>query len=462
MEKFYLASIFGSLLFYLQVSMNYRFSNKYLNLLEEKENFKLFPLAITFSLVCLFSAFYYFTDPSEQAFGYYFLILMFCVVLAKYYYFSSLRIFLGYRFPVDKIYFYLVCVYAVVSVYYFYQYSQVGLSAFFDLTKPETGESFLRKTLIPYAIKQEVKLFFIPNYLFSQIFYFYLIFVAIKKKEMLIAFGVVFTTLSILYTNSYHIFKWSIWMPMNMIADLFEMFRLHSVQKMKLSQKINHYNKKLNFVESKLKDLEESKQIFKHDLNNKFSVANLSLYKAKTLISKNEFENKEDVIHCIDNARTANKQAASFLKETGLISGSEIKQKTYEVLSLFDIENQIDIMELEGSFLETKYDNILTNLVKNALEATKGQSSPWIEVIGKQLNGKYNLKVIDSGIYKDIKEPTKIFENKYTSKTKDEEEHGFGLTSVLKDVKTLKGEIQLIDYHGNTCFDLNFKTAKSS
>lgn len=462
MENLYLASIFGSLLFYIQVSMNYRFSNKYLNLLDKKDNYQLFPLAITFSSVCIFSACYYYSDPSEAQFGYFFLILMFCVVLAKYYYFNSLRIFLNCKLRFDRLYFYLVCFYAIVSLYYLYAYTHVGLEAFFDLAKPEASGNFLRQKLIPFEINRDVKILFIPNYLISQIIYIYLIVVSVKKKEFLIAFGVLFTTVSILYTNSYHIFQWSFWLPLNMVADLFEMFRLHSVQKIKLNQRIDSYNQKLSFVEQKLKDVEESKKIFKHDLNNKFTASNLNLYKAQTLISKDEFESKEKVLDCIENARTANKQAANFLKNSGLITGTKILSKTKEILSLFEIESSIEMMELQGGLAESKYDNILTNLVKNAYEANKQQEHPWVKIIGKQSEHEYQLKVIDSGLFQNISDPDRIFEANFTTKEKNTDEHGYGLTSVLNDIKSLNGSIKLCDFNGHTCFDITFRTAKLS
>lgn len=461
MEVFYLISIFIPLLFYLQVSMNYHFSQKYLSLLEDDENFNLLPLAVSFSCVCLFSALYYFSDVNNDSFGYYFLVLMFSVVLAKFFYFNSLKKFLGFKFPIEKIYLYLVIFYFFVSLYYLYAYSQEGISAFFDINSPELSDNILRKKLIPFDIIKTVKILFIPNYLFSFLMYLYLISVSYHKKEYLICFGVTFTMMSILYTNSYHVFHWTFWMPLNMVADLFEMIRLHQVQKEKIGKRVAIYKNKLNSVESLLSKMEVKKEIVKHDLNNKFSVALLNLFKVKTLLSKSEFENKDKVLSSIENARNATKQAANFLKETGLLSGKEIILKTKQVVDLFEIESTIELDALEGSISETKYDNILTNLIKNAFEANKEKSDCWIKLLGQQVGDHYRLKIIDSGLYSNIINPNELFKNGHTTKN-NKAKHGFGLTSVLNDLESMGGGIKLVNYEGHTCFEVQFKTAKLS
>lgn len=132
---------------------------------------------------------------------------------------------------INPIYKYLAAIYSFMTFYFLYLAMAEGYEAIFDTTKPSSGDAHLRLAMIPLSLKSYVTMIFAPNYLFCQFGFMYFIYRALKRGERTIAFGAAFTMLSILYTNSYQFFHWKYWVPLNAIADLFELIRLNYVQR---------------------------------------------------------------------------------------------------------------------------------------------------------------------------------------------------------------------------------------
>lgn len=458
MEAIYLASITAALFFYTHIALTYAFSVKYLSLLDRSENYHLTPLASSFALVCLMSYLYYFTPVSSAFFPYAFNLVMLSVMVAKCFYFYSLRKLLKAKFPVDKVYVRLAIGYALLSVYFMVDASFNGMETYFDLEKPETSGLILREKLLPFEINSLVKLLFLPNYLLGFAFYVYLAVVALRRGEKLIAFGVCFTIGSILFTNSYHLFKVQYWLPLNIVADLFEMLRLHWAQRENLALKVDAYNKEMSDVNQRLAGLSQQNgefQVFKHDLNNSLQIASFNLYKAKLLLRKAGVSGCEKALECIDRSLSAQQTAGEFGKNQDAQTEASLKDLLEKVCRLSAVELRCE--NLDGALVraaKVKLENALINIVKNAKEANEGQDGFHLRARLKEEEEFVSLMLRDTGAFERIKEPDSLFERGVS--TKGSHGRGLGLYSVREFMREIGGDARLLNDKGNVCFSLRF------
>jgi len=94
--------------------------------------------------------------------------------------------------------------------------------------------------------------------------------------------------------------------------------------------------------------------------------------------------------------------------------------------------------EIIGVFDKDQLGRVVTNLVKNALQATENTPSPKIEVQLTQTDQYINLKVTDNGIGIAQADRDKIFEPKFTTKTSGS---GLGLAMVKNIILSYNGNI---------------------
>jgi hypothetical protein len=455
-ELIYTSVIAIAFLVYIHIAMTYSFSRSHLALLNQQDNLNIFPMAFSCSMVCVLSFCYLKVDRTGPWFGISFIAVMLSVVIAKYYYFNSLFRFLRFDWRIDRWYGKLTLFYIPVSILFLGLYLINGESAFFDLSQPELSGIVLRHKLIPYALNNYVKLVFAPNYLLAMLGYIYLVYVSYKRREFIICFGVVFTIFSILYTNSYHLISIKYWLPLNIVADLFELLRLHNVQKMSLAKSVQNHQVKMEEISQQLQHYELNKtdlSVFKHDLNNDLTISLLNLSKAKMLLKKKQGVDVSDVMHAIEKSMIAQTMASNFIQardnssELGLATTIESIAKVLDIPVRHNIDPD-EKLHMSGF----KFEKVITNLMKNAHEANLDNPDKWIQIIYNKKDHLIEMKIIDSGLYSNIKEPDKLFIQNYS--TKGTHGRGIGLYSVKQTLEQANGHISLLNENGHTCFHI--------
>lgn len=379
-------------------------------------------------------------------------------MVAKVFYFQALRKFLDIKFPLDKIYIWLTFLYSGVSIYFMIRAQSEGMGAYFDLTKPELSGLALRERLLPYGLSKTVKILFLPNYLLGFVFYCYLTIVAIKRREKLIAMGVLMTLASILYTNSYHFFKNEYWIPLNILADVLEMLRLSYVQKNKITSKLIDYNNELESLNEKINQLENSNKrasLFKHDTKNSLYASSLQIYKAKLLLKKQNIPQEKEIVNTLDLALDGQRMAASIIEGVEAHNSVCMDSLLRTICDLHEVAAQFESLgKINTRCSQSEIERIITNLVKNSKEASQGGSSLMIRATLEE-DGQFQvLKISDSGDFNKMANPERVFEKGFS--TKAEKGRGLGLYSVKYFMESIGGDAQLVNDDGRVCFCLKF------
>ncbi|GIZ15599.1 two-component sensor histidine kinase [Capnocytophaga catalasegens] len=117
------------------------------------------------------------------------------------------------------------------------------------------------------------------------------------------------------------------------------------------------------------------------------------------------------------------------------------------------VQNTIDIFDKECVFFQSEVKKIIafvdknqinrvvTNLLKNSLQATSNLAKPYIEVLLRVENKELVLSVRDNGMGISPELQEKIFEPKFTTKSTGS---GLGLAMVKNIVQSYQGRIELI------------------
>lgn len=110
--------------------------------------------------------------------------------------------------------------------------------------------------------------------------------------------------------------------------------------------------------------------------------------------------------------------------------------------------------EIRAKFDRTQLIRVVTNLVKNAIQATKNTESPKILVDVQTIGSDVHIKVSDNGIGITEENKPKIFEPKFTTKTSG---MGLGLAMVKNIMETYNGSINFTSQEGKgTVFTVTF------
>lgn len=434
----------GAAFLYLHFLIDYSWNNKQLHILKKDKNLELIPFSFWGAMVSIFTIACLVTGDNEYLFTTFVVFLLLSVVWARFYYFKSVSKLLESK-RLDKGYKWLTLFYSVITFIFLFYAWRDGYTALFDITKPTSVDSGMRHAMIPYELSNLIKGLFIPNYLFCQVAFLYFIYKGYKRGEKLIVFGATFTMLAILYTNSYQVFQWKYWMPLNVIADLFELFRLNYVQRKNIQEEL---------VELAQKDLQY--RILRHDLGNSIFISYLCLNAAKKEIEKEDY-NPDKLKELIDRAYKSQEMTKTFFipqdQSKKVIDLEELIQK---ISTTVDIPVYTEgVMLKEIIFNNNDIHNVLINLIKNAKEANCKQIDPWVKLYIEERDGFYHFKVQDSGEYINIPDPKKLFERGFS--TKEKEGRGLGLYSVKQIIEKHAGKINITDLDGYTCFYFNVK-----
>jgi signal transduction histidine kinase len=106
--------------------------------------------------------------------------------------------------------------------------------------------------------------------------------------------------------------------------------------------------------------------------------------------------------------------------------------------------------QINGTFDRTQLIRVITNLVKNAIQANTHNNSPRIDVSVNQKNNLIEITVSDNGIGVTEENKVRIFEPKFTTKSSG---MGLGLAMVKNIVETYNGNITFTsEEHKGTLF----------
>ena len=109
---------------------------------------------------------------------------------------------------------------------------------------------------------------------------------------------------------------------------------------------------------------------------------------------------------------------------------------------------------LLANFDRTQLIRVVTNLVKNAIQATKTVASPQIMVNVGEANGQIKIDVMDNGIGISEENTSKIFQPKFTTKSSG---MGLGLAMVKNILETYNGSITFVSQvNKGTTFTVTF------
>ncbi len=110
--------------------------------------------------------------------------------------------------------------------------------------------------------------------------------------------------------------------------------------------------------------------------------------------------------------------------------------------------------EIIAKFDRTQLIRVITNLVKNAIQAIPEDTVPKIMVSVTELNGNVEISVADNGVGISDENKDKVFEPKFTTKTSG---MGLGLGMVKNIVETYQGSITFTSQKGKgTIFRVSF------
>jgi len=138
----------------------------------------------------------------------------------------------------------------------------------------------------------------------------------------------------------------------------------------------------------------------------------------------------------------------------------DIITTTKLALEIFNEQNisfESKIESLKVKIDRTNLIRVVTNLVKNAIQATENVSNPKIILRIKKNRSKAIIEIEDNGIGISKKNRDKIFEPKFTTKSKG---MGLGLSIIKNLVTNYNGDIDFTSKKGKTTFTIELPIHK--
>lgn len=141
---------------------------------------------------------------------------------------------------------------------------------------------------------------------------------------------------------------------------------------------------------------------------------------------------------------------------TSVIQQSIDVMHSYAILNSIHITQQVESsLEIEGLKLEIQ--QVLINIIKNAIEAIKSEGEIWISA-AKNSNGFVSIQIKDNGVGMTEDQIKKLGSPYYSTKEKGT---GLGLTVCHQIVKQMGGQIMIkSELKKGTCFTINLPSIK--
>ena len=239
-----------------------------------------------------------------------------------------------------------------------------------------------------------------------------------------------------------------------------EMFTLVSSYNNMVSQ-IDENVKKLSKSQRELAWREMAKQVA-HEIKNPLTPMKLSVQNFKLKFNPNDPKIQEkmedfsdtlvqqiDVLSSISTAFSHFAEMPAQKNENiDIVSTTKLALEIFKENSI-DFESKIESLKVKID--RTNLIRIITNLVKNSIQATENIEDPKITVSIKKVRKKAIIEIQDNGVGvpKNIKE--KIFEPKFTTKSKG---MGLGLSIIKNLVTNYNGNIDFSSKKGSTIFKI--------
>ena len=202
---------------------------------------------------------------------------------------------------------------------------------------------------------------------------------------------------------------------------------------------VNSYNNMVNQIDNNVKKLSKSqrelawremaKQVA-HEIKNPLTPMKLSVQNFKLKFDPND----PKMVSKVNEFSKTIKLALDIFNEKDIVY--EPREKSIEVI--------ID---------RTSLIRIITNLVKNSIQATKSIEIPKINVLVYQNDKNAIIDVTDNGVGIPLKLKEKIFEPRFTTKSKG---MGLGLSIIKNLVTAHSGKITFTSKKGKTTFRVTF------
>ena len=234
---------------------------------------------------------------------------------------------------------------------------------------------------------------------------------------------------------------------------------------------VQSYNEMVDQIDNNVKELaknqrelawrEMAKQVA-HEIKNPLTPMKLSVQNFKLKFDANDPQinsKLEDFsktlvqqIDVLSSIATAFSSFAEFPDQKNeFIDFAEEIQLCLEIFNDHDIKFIKPKEKIQGNFDKSNLVRIVTNLVKNSIQATSELDNPNIEIELKKIDNNVELKISDngSGIPTSLKE--KIFEPNFTTKNKGT---GLGLSIIKKLIDSYNGKISFTSKAGKTVFKI--------
>jgi len=131
----------------------------------------------------------------------------------------------------------------------------------------------------------------------------------------------------------------------------------------------------------------------------------------------------------------------------------EVIELALDIFTENYITFKAEAKEIIAIFDRTQLIRVVTNLVKNAIQAIPEGMTPKIDVSVYSENGNVILTVSDNGIGVTEENMSKVFEPKFTTKTSG---MGLGLPMIKNIVETYNGSITFVSTEEGTTFTVSF------
>ena len=245
-----------------------------------------------------------------------------------------------------------------------------------------------------------------------------------------------------------------------------EMFTLVSSYNNMVDQ-IDDNVKKLSKSQRELAWREMAKQVA-HEIKNPLTPMKLSVQSFKQRFNSKDPKIEEKIqdfsdtlvqqIDVLSSISTAFSHFAELPAQKN--ENIDIISTTKLALEIFNeqnisFESKMDLLKVKID--RTNLIRVITNLVKNSLQATENISNPKIIVRIKKIRNKAIIEIEDNGIGISRKNRDKIFEPKFTTKSKG---MGLGLSIIKNLVTNYNGEIDFKSTKDKTTFKIELPIYK--
>lgn len=133
---------------------------------------------------------------------------------------------------------------------------------------------------------------------------------------------------------------------------------------------------------------------------------------------------------------------------------TELKSNRFNVNLIFECTTEKKVL-----CDEIEIEQVLVNLINNAIDAGKEQTGPWVKLVVFDDQNEVVLRVIDSGLGIPEHVRSRLFDPFFTTK-KVGEGTGLGLSIAKGILDEHRATISLVAHSPNTCFEIRFAEAK--